>query len=486
MLFNSLGYLLLLVLAVPLHWLLPNRLRTYFLLVASVFFYAMWRLDFAFLVVFSALVDFFCAQRIACTEKTASRRGYLLVSLAINLGLLIFFKYTYFLSENVSGIASLLGVEVANLHDLGFRIILPLGISFYTFQTISYTIDVYRRVSEPTRSLPNFLAYVMFWPQLIAGPILRPSEVLPQLEGQRSLGWERFTSGILLILSGLSKKVVIADTLSRLVDVAFLADVGHETAIDVWVASFLFGFQIYFDFSGYSDVAIGSARLLGFDFPKNFDWPYMALSPRDFWHRWHISLSSWIRDYLYLPLTGQHFQTKSEGGIGVASEGGGGHRLRALFLTWFTMGLWHGAAWTFVMWGIYHAVLVQLYRGVKALRVLPERAPVVAWMVMLPLAMAGWIPFRAHSVEQALLMFGKLLDPRAYLLTSRALPGYHYLIAAVLTVGMAFFYLIKRAMDRWETPDYVAAPVMGCGVAVMSTLLLVMLRPVQQFIYFQF
>ncbi|MHC4846382.1 MAG: MBOAT family O-acyltransferase, partial [Planctomycetota bacterium] len=406
MLFNSWGYVLLMLLAVPLHWMLPgNRTRTPLLCAVSLLFYCMWRWEFAFLVLASALTDYTCALRMSATDNARRRRAWLSLSLFVNFGLLITFKYTYFIWDNVRLIG---GDGVPELADLGVRIILPLGISFYTFQTVSYSIDVYRRVIRPTRDFVTFLTYVTFWPQLIAGPVLRASEVVPQLKGHRTFNLNLLCSGLVLVVTGLFKKVVIADNISGMVDEAFALGVAGMTAPDVWVANFLFGFQIYFDFAGYSDIAIGSAMMLGMYFPKNFNWPYMARSPRDFWSRWHISLSSWIRDYLYLPLTGERFKTHSVGGISEAATKGGGRRNRALLLTWFIMGLWHGAAWTFALWGMYHAVLILVYRLVPFLRRLPDRRPVLSWLLMLPLAMAGWIAFRATSMPQALSMFARI------------------------------------------------------------------------------
>ena len=491
MLFNSWGYLLFFTLAASLHWLLPHRARVHLLWVGSLLFYGMWRWDFALLIVFSALVDYFCAQRIHASDDNGVRRRWLTLSLSINLGLLVVFKYSYFLSDNLVAIAGLAGYQGQGIRDLGFEIILPLGISFYTFQTISYSIDVYRRVRGPADDFWTFLTYVTFWPQLIAGPILRASEVLPQIVAKRRFDLDRLQSGLMLILVGLTKKVVFADTLSIVVDQVYASDFSQATAFDVWVAAFLFGFQIYFDFAGYSDIAIGSARVLGFDFPDNFNWPYLAVSPKDFWKRWHISLSSWIRDYLYLPLSGQQFQTRSAGGMAVAAEEKplGNHRTQltfALFLTWFIMGLWHGAAWNFAIWGVYHAGLVYLYRLVRPLQKLPERWPVVAWGLTLMLSMAGWIPFRATSVDQTLVMFGRLLDPRAYHLSGRILIGYSYVAVAVLLVGMVACHLLRRWHARRPLPAWVLTPATALGVALMVATLIALMRPVQQFIYFQF
>lgn len=488
MLFNSWGYFLFLLVFVTAYWVLPRpRLRVALLAAASVLFYAMWRWEFALLVIFSAAVDFVVAQNISRHDDDRTRRRWLMVSLVINLGLLVFFKYTYFIVDNVRLVGSFAGADIPALADVGVRIILPLGISFYTFQTVSYSIDVYRRVAEPQKDFTLFLAYVMFWPQLIAGPVLRAGEVIPELIAPRGRpSREDLVVGGTRILYGLAKKVVLADSIALSVDAAFTRDATTLTAFDVWVATFLFGFQIYFDFSGYSEMAIGSARLLGIRFPENFNWPYISKSPREFWGRWHISLSSWIRDYLYLPLTGQRFKTRSEGGLEGAVTDDNRRRNRALLLTWFIMGLWHGAAWTFAVWGLFHAGWILLYRLVSPLKSLPKRHPYLAWALTLPVAMAGWIPFRANGLADTGTMFLSLIDPRAYRIVGHALPMYDYMWALVLTVGFVVAYAVvqRRALDR--LPSSLAAVLRTGWVAVLVCSIILCMGRVQQFIYFQF
>src|SRR5690349_3392535 len=260
MLFNSWGYLVMLVLAVPLHWALPNnRWRQPVLCALSLGFYAMWRVDFTLLVVFSALLDYSVSLGIVSTQDPRKRLALLLTSLIVQFSLLIGFKYTYFLWDNLRAVAGAAGVHVSPLQELGVDIILPLGISFYTFHTVSYTVDVYRGVIQPTRNFTLFLTYVMFWPQLVAGPILRAGEVIPLMKAERRWNPAWAAEGVTLVVAGLFKKVVLADNLSPLVDEAFRQSAGALTAIDTWVANALFGFQIYFDFSGYSDIALGSA-----------------------------------------------------------------------------------------------------------------------------------------------------------------------------------------------------------------------------------
>jgi alginate O-acetyltransferase complex protein AlgI len=488
MLFNSWGYLLFIALAVPLHWLLPHRYRLWLFATGSVAFYGMWRWEFCFLMAFSAVVDFVSAGQIARREIQWQRKSWLLASLIVNLGLLGFFKYTYFVVDNVRLVADAAGLNLSAPSDLGVRIILPLGISFYTFQTISYTIDVYRRVIPPSKSFLAFFTYVTFWPQLIAGPILRAGEVMSQLVAPRRLERGDLGAGLLLMMSGLFKKVVLADTIAPMVDHAFGLDPTVLSGFDVWAATCLFGFQIYFDFSGYSDVAIGTARILGIRFPDNFNWPYLATSPRDFWRRWHISLSAWIRDYLYLPLTGQPFRTKSTDGIAVATEdsSGSAKATRALFLTWFIMGLWHGAGWNFALWGLYHAVLVWAYRWVRTPGWLIGFTKAPAWLVLFLLVMAGWIPFRAGSLTQTVQMFSTLVTPSSYGLAARALNGYYYLTTITVTLAMLGMGWVLARYQRTPLPQRVVNFATFASAATMAFFIITYLRPVRQFIYFQF
>ena len=272
------------------------------------------------------------------------------------MGLLFYFKYLAFFAQGANEIAELAGLDFS-LPPLS--IILPLGISFYTFQTISYTIDVYRGFIKPERNFILYSSFVVYFPQLVAGPILRAAELVDQLSRRPPFDPEDLVIGLRRIAYGLFLKVALADNIGPLVDAGFAEPAATLRALDVWTLSFLFGFQIYFDFSAYSHIALGSARLMGIHFPENFNFPYLASSPRDFWQRWHISLSSWIRDYLYLPLMGAQVHDRSTGGLPTVESGRSGFtRTRALFLTWGIMGLWHGANWTFVIWGLYHATLV--------------------------------------------------------------------------------------------------------------------------------
>ncbi|MBS3821162.1 MAG: MBOAT family protein [Planctomycetes bacterium] len=358
-----------------------NHARKAFLLAASYYFYAYWDWRFCGLLLTSTVVDFCVGQGLKRTDRPGRRRGLLAISLVVNLGLLGFFKYYGFFVESAQALLAPLGWQSESLH-----IILPVGISFYTFQTLSYTIDVYRRQLPVEDSPLDFALFVAFFPQLVAGPIVRASDFLPQTKELRSLTLRRFHDGLRQFVFGMFKKVVIADHLAMMVDVAYgNADVfSGPTMI---LATLAYAGQIYCDFSGYSDMAIGVARAIGYDFPENFDHPYLARSPREFWRRWHISLSTWLRDYLYISLGGNR-------------KG----RLRTqinLMLTMLLGGLWHGASWTFVFWGGLHGAALAADRatGRQAGDRKPGRATsLVGWVVTMLVVLVGWVFFRFGSL----------------------------------------------------------------------------------------
>ena len=315
MIFNSLTYLVLLFSVVLLYWVLPYRTRLLLIFVASLTFYGFWRIEFIPVMLVSVIVDYVVALRMPGSTHTLKNR-LLFISLFVNLGLLFYFKYLIFFAENAIGFAQLMGAEV---DPLALKIILPLGISFYTFQTISYTVDVYRGLIKPEKDFMLYACYVTFFPQLVAGPVLRAVEVIHQFAKRPPFLWSDIVLGLRRIVYGLFLKVVLADNIAPLVDTGFSMPVETMSALDVWTLAFLFGFQIYFDFSAYSHIALGSARLMGICFPVNFNFPYLATSPKDFWRRWHISLSSWVRDYIYLPLAGIKVHDRSIGGLANAT-----------------------------------------------------------------------------------------------------------------------------------------------------------------------
>jgi alginate O-acetyltransferase complex protein AlgI len=483
MLFNSVSYVLFLIGVTVAFWLIGPRWRVWLLLAASAFFYGLWRPEFLLLIAFSAVVDFYLAQKIGEEHRAQRRRLWVVCSVSVNLLLLGYFKYAYFIAGNFEVLAHILGAEWSI--KLG-TIILPLGISFYTFLSISYTIDVYRGLCSPVRNFAVYLTYVMFWPHMVAGPILRANELIPQLVSNSRFDLDRVAGGMKRILFGLFLKVGPADHLAPFVDDWFLMTPASLSALDVWTMAFAFGLQIYFDFAGYSMIAIGSARLLGIHFPENFNWPYLATSPRGFWKRWHITLSSWIRDYLYLPLCGIRFRDKSEGGIETDLVRPDSLRLTsALFATWAVMGLWHGAAWTFVLWGLWHAAFIWIYRVTAPLSArLPERlrSP-MGWLTTVAVSMLGWILFRSRSTEDALALLGRVCDRHAY--GHLSFRESSYLMVAGLFTAMLALHLVSRS---FAAPKFfrVRRVTETMAIALSAFLVFIFLRPANLFIYFQF
>ncbi|MDA9148590.1 MBOAT family protein [Alphaproteobacteria bacterium] len=480
MIFNSLTYLLLLFAIVPIYWALSYRARLLLIFISSLTFYSFWRIEFVPVLLLSVVVDYFIALRMPISSAS-KKKTLLLISLFVNLGLLFYFKYLIFFSENGIGLLNLLG---AKIDPLTLNIILPLGISFYTFQTISYTVDTYRNKISPEKDFILYACYVIFFPQLVAGPVLRAAEVIHQFVQRPPFLWSDIVIGIRRITYGLFLKVVLADNIAPLVNTGFSMPVEIMGALDVWTLAFLFGFQIYFDFSAYSHIAIGSARLMGIKFPENFNFPYLSTSPKDFWQRWHISLSSWIRDYLYSPLVGVRAQDQSVGGLSDTSDH---RRTIALFFTWAIMGLWHGANWTFMLWGVYHATLIIIYRFVApTLKSFNYKVRLVGGLCLtLPTIMLGWIPFRAESIDVSLKMWVKVFNP--YLYGSLGMRENIYLTTAAMLIGVYATFLIKnKFISTVDTKNYLLFWGELVFFIIIFSLVIIFFRPINQFIYFQF
>ncbi len=468
MLFPTITFAVFLVLVLAVHTVLLERPTAWkaSMLVASYVFYGWWDWRFLTLIWISTGVDFVAGRAIHGTDDPGRRRLWLWCSLATNLGMLGFFKYAGFFVDSFVDLLGSLGVE-ASPGPLG--IILPVGISFYTFQTMSYSIDIHRRVLVPTDRLLDFALFVGFFPQLVAGPIVRARDFLAQLatDDRSPIDTGRATR---LVLGGLFKKMVLADVLgARLVDGVF-ADPGGSTGLETLLGIYGYALQIYGDFSGYSDIAIGIALLLGFRFPANFDQPYRALSLQDFWRRWHISLSSWLRDYLYIGLGG--------------SRGGRGRTARNLMATMLLGGLWHGAGWTFVLWGAIHGIGLVVERSVPGLlggessRV----GRVVRTLVTFHVVCAGWVFFRAVDVGRAVDVFAALGG------SWTSAPGMGMGVVLLLLVGVATQLMPAGAADQWwDRAARLPVVVQAAGVTV-AILAFDLLGPdgVKPFLYFAF
>jgi D-alanyl-lipoteichoic acid acyltransferase DltB (MBOAT superfamily) len=396
MLFNSIDFAIFLPIVFILYWFVFKhnlKLQNALIVAASYLFYGWWDWRFLSLILFSTLVDYYIGRKLKYEEKRLKRTALLWTSILVNLGFLGFFKYYNFFLDNFISAFSFFG---ASIKANSLNIILPVGISFYTFQTLSYTIDVYKRKLEPTNDVIAFSAFVSFFPQLVAGPIERATHLLPQFYKQRKFDYLKSVDGLRQILWGLFKKIVIADNCAEYANQIFnnSADMNGSTLV---IGALLFTFQIYGDFSGYSDIAIGTSRLFGFDLMRNFNFPYFSRDIAEFWRRWHISLSTWFRDYLYIPLGG--------------SRGGVWMKIRNTFIIFIVSGFWHGANWTFIVWGALNAIyfmpllLTNNNRNhitiVAHERMLPSFKELFFMLKTFVLSMMAWVFFRAENIEHA-------------------------------------------------------------------------------------
>lgn len=414
MLFNSIEFAIFLPVVFALYWSVFKsnlKLQNVFLIVVSYIFYGWWDWRFLSLIIFSSAVDYLVGLGLGKFDKSSTRKILLATSVFVNLGFLGFFKYYNFFAESFVQTFTLFG---QNFDVSRLNIILPVGISFYTFQTLSYSIDVYRKKLKPTNDPIAFFSYVSFFPQLVAGPIERATNFLPQFYISRNFDHEKAADGLRQILWGLFKKMVIADNCAYLVNAIYGSSEIH-TGSTLLMATFLFAFQIYGDFSGYSDIAIGTARLFGFDLMKNFAFPYFSRDIAEFWRRWHISLSTWFRDYLYIPLGG--------------SRGGKLKVIRNIFIIFIVSGFWHGANWTFIFWGFLNAVyflpLLLLNRNRKNLdvaspdRIIPTLKDFFNISVTFSLIMAAWIFFRADTITQGFSILQKIISTSLFTFPDR-------------------------------------------------------------------
>jgi D-alanyl-lipoteichoic acid acyltransferase DltB (MBOAT superfamily) len=473
MLFNSFQFWLFFAVVFALYFRMNHRAQNLLLLAASYFFYGCWDWRFLGLIMLSTVLDWGLGLAMSAAQDERRRKRLLAVSIVANLGILGFFKYYGFFSHELDRLCASIGAP-ALLPTLS--IVLPVGISFYTFQSMSYTIDVYRKDIPAVRSLLDFALYVSFFPQLVAGPIERASNFLPQVLSPRAITPEHFRRGLCLIMMGLFRKVVIADNMAPIVNVIFATPAADLTGPEIALGIVAFAFQIYGDFSGYSEMARGVANWLGFDLMVNFRMPYLAVSPSDFWRRWHISLSQWLRDYLYIPLGGNRHGTL--------------FTYRNLFLTMLLGGFWHGANWTFLAWGAFHGALLCLFRalgveegsqrterGVFSLQRLGRIA------LMFVLICFSWLLFRAETLSQV----GEMC--------ARMATNFSMTPLATMTAGLLLLYvaplLLFEAWLEWRQDILSLLNVHWAlrGAAYLYVIYMVMFFPppaASEFIYFQF
>lgn len=485
MIFNSVTYILFLSIFLVLYWMLPRIPRLILIFISSLTFYGFWRYEYIWILILLILIDYFSAIFIYNEKNPFCKKLFLSISLIANLGLLGYFKYLIFFENNINQLLNLFSVDI----QIPIKeIILPLGISFHTFQSMSYTVDVYRGFCKPEKNLLIYSNFVIFFPQLIAGPIVRPHELVSQIDIRPRFQLDHLSEGIKRILIGLFLKVVLADNIAPLVDLGFATSIEALSALDILVLAFLFGYQIYFDFSGYSHIAIGSAKLMGIVLPENFDFPYLSMSPKDFWKRWHISLSSWIRDYLYLPLKGEKVLDISKGGLPINQTKTSLSDIKALFFTWGIMGFWHGASWTFLFWGLWHATLIFCYRIItKLTKDFSSNMffSIFSWGITTVLIMLGWIFFRATNASQALSMYTKLLDYKNYIWIGLRENDYLIAFLVLLFIIVAYFTKTKFIpLIKKYLLIYCVLEILFYTIAI--SLVFTFLRPISQYIYFQF
>ena len=476
MLFNSFDYLIFLVIFTYGFYLTPFRHRWKVLLAGSLFFYGCWRADFLLLMLWATAVDYFAALQMDAVTERKKKAIFLGLSLCSNLGLLFFFKYFNFFRQSLM---SGLGFFGASYTASTWNIVLPVGISFYTFQSLSYTIDVYRGRRVAEKHLGLFATFIAFFPQLVAGPIERSEHLLPQLKSPTSFSYKRNIEGLRLILWGLFKKVVVADRLSYFVNQVY-NNPSQWNGLEILVATYFFAFQIFCDFSGYSDIAVGSARLLGYDIMLNFRQPYFSTSVSEFWTRWHISLSSWFRDYTYISLGGNRISIP--------------RTYVNIFVTFLISGLWHGANWTFVFWGTLNGILVVLESALKRVKCVPRalsrlgsKGKYLRMVITFHLICLTWVFFRADHISDGFFLIKKMLfDFHPTISNFIHLNPIDFVIATLSVFILQVFSIfderevLQFQMDKWPTwQRWLSYYVLVSAIVYFGV-------SGEQFIYFQF
>lgn len=447
MLFNSIDFAVFLPIVFILYWLLAKqrlRLQNMLLVISSYVFYGWWDWRFLSLILFSTIVDYSIGLYLHRAKDSVKRKYLLWTSIGVNIGLLMFFKYFNFFVDNFVTAFTFFGAEI---NPMSLNIILPVGISFYTFQTLSYTIDVYKRDLKPTNDFIQFAAFVSFFPQLVAGPIERARQLLPQFNVKHKFNKVLATDGIRQILWGLFKKIIIADNCAKYVNIIF-DNYETMTGSSLLLGAILFAFQIYGDFSGYSDIGIGTARLFGFNLMQNFAFPYFSRDIAEFWRRWHISLSTWFRDYVYIPLGG--------------SRGSILFQIRNVFIIFLVSGFWHGANWTFIAWGALNAILFlplligkrnKVHHDIVAKdKVLPSFIELVNILMTFMLTSIAWVFFRSNTITDACKYLSGILSTSVFD-TTIEIQSYVYVFLLVFIViewlGRREQYAIEKTLVKY-------------------------------------
>ncbi len=463
MLFNSLQFVFFYIVVTILYFSLRHRGRVWLLLLVSSYFYLVFKPVYILILLVTIIVDYFAGIWISQSEGK-KRKSLLILSLITNVGFLAFFKYWNFINKNISIALGLIGIENP-FHDYPFD--LPIGLSFHTFQAMSYTIEVYRRNQKPEKDFIVYSLYVMFYPQLVAGPIERPQNLLPQFHTYFKFDFEKLKSGLILMAWGLFKKVVIADRLSIMVDYCY-DNPTQFSGLTLLLATVFFTIQIYCDFSGYSDIAIGAARTMGYNLMLNFNAPYLSKSISEFWKRWHISLSTWFRDYLYIPLGGNR-----------VSSG----RLYVNYLIVFTVsGLWHGAAWTFIIWGALHGIYLVL--AIMRDKYLPFKLPKNTFLTILftvVLVMITWVFFRENGLYNAKIILSKIFNFGGYDSFSMPFSTNEFVFCWILMLILFLKDIFMREIKTSNTPMFYAK-----FVGLLLVCYFFGIFSSNQFIYFQF
>ena len=476
MLFNSFDFLVFFPIVFIIYWFVLNKNLKYqniFLLLSSYVFYAWWDWRFLLLIIFSSIIDYNAAIQISKTQNKNKKKHWLILSLVINLGLLAVLKYFNFFSESFSNLFSSIGWQV---DTLTLNVILPVGISFYTFQTLSYTIDVYRKEIKPSKDIIAFFTFVTFFPQLVAGPIERAKNLLPQFYKKRKINYAFASDGMRQIAWGLFKKVVVADNAAIIVNEVFI-NYQDQSAINLLIGAIFFAFQIYGDFSGYSDIAIGTARLLGFDLKQNFAFPYFSRDIAEFWRRWHISLSTWFRDYVYIPLGG--------------SKGSNLNKIKNTFIIFLVSGLWHGANWTFIFWGLLNALyflpLLISNRNRSHINIVAENSifpnikDFIKILFTFFITVLAWVFFRAPSIEIAFEYIFKIFNKSLFQFPSVDIKPFLF-----ITILIIFEWINRKKQHGFAIDNIKLLPIRWILYIFVFCLILLFHASSQPFIYFQF